>query len=154
MRKPVAASRKRRQRGSSIFEFSLVLLPLLAILFLTLDLAWILFAWACVQEGVREGVRFAITGHKDADIAAVVQTYSFGFVKNAGNPNPIQVLYYSSSNPTQSISGNGSTCSGNIVKVLVSGVTVTPLAPLWHDASSLPISSAAADLVEANSVCR
>lgn len=158
-----SGARRRQQRGSTLVEFSLVLVPLLALLFLILDLAWMLFTWACIQQGVREGVRYAITGHTDAEIAAVVQTYSFGIVNNVGartklcsqaTATPIQVCYYSVSNPSQAIAGTASSCSGNIVKVTVTGVSLTPLAPIWRNSSPLTLSGVSADLVESNSLCR
>ena len=158
-----ANGRRGRQRGSAIVEFALTLVPMLALLFLTIDLSWMLFAWACIQEGVREGVRYATTGHTDAEIQAVVQTYSFGFVKNVGTqtqicPNssatPIQVCYYSAANPSQSIAGTSTTCSGNIVKVSVTGINLAPLGPIWRSKSPITLSGVSADLVESNSTCR
>ncbi|MBV9223586.1 MAG: pilus assembly protein, partial [Acidobacteriaceae bacterium] len=74
--------RKKRERGSTLVEFTLTILPLLGLLMLTLDLAWVLFAWASIHEGVREGIRYAITMQSDDSIRAVVKQYSFGFVND------------------------------------------------------------------------
>ncbi len=149
-----SAKRLRCQKGSTLVEFSLVLIPLLGLLMLTLDLAWVLFTWVCIQEGAREGVRSAITGQTDASIAATVQQYSFGLAKNTPGVTPIQVFYYSASNPALSLTGIGSSCSGNIVKVIVSGINIAPIMPVWRTKSPIVLSAAAADLVESNSRCR
>ena len=150
MPEPISHRRRKRQRGSAIVEFGLTLVPLLALLFLTLDLAWMLFAWACIQEGVREGVRFAITGQSSAKIVALVQQRSFGIIKSSSQ---VQLGYYSPSNPGQSLPNPPSACSGDIVKIAVTGVSITPLAPLWHSKSPISLSGAAADLVEPTSTC-
>jgi Flp pilus assembly protein TadG len=122
-------------------------------LMLTFDMAWAIFAWASLQEGVREGVRFAITGQSDASIRAVVQQYSFGFVRDASSTGPIQVHYYSPTNPSTELTGTGSNCSGTIVKVVVSGIAVAPLAPIWRDGSPLNLTASSSDIVEPNPVC-
>ena len=144
---------KARQRGSTLIEFTLTLLPLMALLMLTFDTVWALFASACLQEGVREGVRFAITGQSDAAIRARVQQYSFGFVTDSSSNGPVQVNYYSPSDPSTPITGTGSNCSGNIVKVVVSGVSIRPAAPIWRSASPMILAASSADIVEPNPVC-
>ena len=144
---------KNRERGSTLVEFTLTILPLLALLMLTFDTVWVIFASACIQEGVREGVRFAITGQSDASIRAKVQQYSFGFVTNSSSAGPVQVNYYSPTNPSTAITGTGSNCSGNIVKVVVSGVSISPVAPIWRSAAPLILAASAADIVESNPGC-
>ena len=57
----VTQRRRRRESGSTLIEFSFVILPLMAFLLMTMDVAWILFGWASIQEGAREGVRYAIS---------------------------------------------------------------------------------------------
>jgi Flp pilus assembly protein TadG len=142
-----------RERGSTLIEFTLTLLPLLALLMLTFDTAWVLFASACLHEGVREGVRFAITGQSDTNIRAKVQQYSFGFITDSSTNGPVQVNYYSPSDPSTPIYGVGSNCAGNIVKVVVSGVSVSPVVPIWRSASPLILSTSSADVVEPNPIC-
>ena len=146
--------KKTRERGSTLVEFTLTLLPLLALLLLTLDTAWAIFAFASIQEGVREGVRFAITGQvlggysgQDASIRAVVQEYSFGFVKASNANSAVQIHYYS---PTtlQELTGPGSNSGGNIVKVVVSGISLTPMAPLWRSNSPIALSASSSDVME------
>lgn len=128
----------RRERGSVFVEFSLVLIPLLAVMFLTIDLAWILFGWASLQEGVREGVRWGVTGEilapntgLDASIKQMVQMCSFGFL-NSNNSPTITVQYFTPLN-LQNVTGQGgATVGGNIVKVTAS-MSLPLLISIWHN---------------------
>ncbi len=146
--------RNRRQRGSSLIEFTLVLLPLMAMLLITIDLGWLLFAWASIQEAVREGVRFAVTGQtgtfacQDAAIQSIVEQYSFGFV-NSGNVNSIvSIQYFSPANLSTPLTGAGSNAGGNVVKISISNLPIQPLAPLWRSASPLILSASSSDIME------
>ena len=138
---------KGRERGSTLVEFTLTLLPLLALLMLTVDLAWAIFAWASLQEGVREGIRFAITMQSDANIINRVQQYSFAFVTN---PSNLQIYYFSPTNSSTPLTGPNSNSPGNIVQIVVSGVSVTPMAPIWRSSSPLVLTASSADIVEPN----
>ena len=111
-------------------EFSLVLLPLLGFVFLIMDVAWGIFARAAIQEGVREGVRFAVVGVPyggtygscmSASIQQVVRSYSFGFV-NASNLSDVQTTYYNPSTLAQITTASGPS-GGNIVQVAVNGIS-------------------------------
>ena len=53
--------RKRRQRGSELLEFTLVILPLLAMITVLVDTAWGIFAESTLQRAVRLGVRMGVT---------------------------------------------------------------------------------------------
>jgi Flp pilus assembly protein TadG len=61
-----------------------------------MDVGWIILGWACIQEGAREGVRYAITGSGQSETSldnatkAVVQKYSLGFAKTSG----VAIHYY------------------------------------------------------------
>jgi hypothetical protein len=149
--KPVRLG-KSRERGSTLIEFTLTLLPLLGLLMLTLDLAWVIFGWASVQEAVRRGVRYAITCQSDASIKSTVQQASLGFVTNS-NSGSISIHYYSPTNPSQELFGIGSNCPGNIVRVTVSGISIGPLMPIWRDGTPLQLNASLADVVEPNPVC-
>ena len=134
-------------------EFGLILLPMLGLLFLTVDTAWAIFASASLQEGAREGVRFAITGQtlgssgQDAAIRQVVQQYSFGFITPANAPSCIQIHYYDQATLTEQ-TGAGSNSGGNVVKVVVTGLSLKPMLPLWRSSSPIPLSVSASDIVE------
>lgn len=121
-----------RQRGSVLVEFSLVIVPFLAIMFLTMDLAWVLFGWASLQEGVREGVRFGVTGQVlapntglDASIKQMVNLCSFGFAPT------IRVQYFSPLTMAEITGQPGATAGGNLVKVTAS-ITLKSLMPVWQ----------------------
>ncbi len=144
--------KSRSERGSELVEFALVLLPLFALVFLSFDTAWVIFIRAALQEAVREGVRFGITGQSmsgaclDASIQQVVKTYSFGFVKS---PGQVSIAYYSPFNPGTNLAGTpGATAGGNILQVSINGVSVRSVAPLWRSATPLNLSATAVDVME------
>jgi Flp pilus assembly protein TadG len=144
------------QSGSSTVEFSLVLLPLLALVFMSMDVAWIIFGWACIQEGAREGARYAVTGSGQAEagldsaIQSVVERYSFGFAK-ASN---ISVDYYppagySSSGPPPSIDGTAAaTDVGNVVRVTVQGVTIGTFGAIYRKFTPVKLLASASDVMQ------
>jgi Flp pilus assembly protein TadG len=150
------ARRRTAQSGSATVEFALLLLPFFAILFMTMDVAWILFTWACIQEGAREGVRYAITGSGqteatlDSATKLVVEEYSLGFAK-ASN---ISVDYYpatgySASGVPSSLDGTaGSTSVGNLVKVTVQGLTMKSFAPVFRTFGNIQLTASACDILQ------
>ena len=157
----VTSSRRRRQGGQAIVEFGIVILPLLAFLFLIMDVAWIIFGWACIQEGVREGVRFAVTGQllpgctgQDASIRQIVQQLSFGFAGTTnqcgpGAPaNPLITIQYFS--PTNMAPCNGANCNvgGNVVKITVSGVTIGSFGPIFRKWTPINLGASSSDVME------
>ncbi|MBV9937239.1 MAG: pilus assembly protein [Acidobacteriaceae bacterium] len=142
--------RKKRERGSTLVEFTLTILPLLGLLMLTLDLAWVLFAWASIHEGVREGVRYAITMQSDDSIRAVVEQYSFGFVNDTSKNGPIQISYFAPDNTPKDPNDPHGNSPSNIVKIVVSGVSINPMAPIWRSASPILLTASSADIVEPN----
>jgi len=151
-----AARTRTGERGSAMAEFAIVLLPLMALIFLTIDVAWMIFGWACIQEGAREGVRYAVTGSGqaeatlDAATKAVVLRYSFGFAQ-ASN---ISVDYYpatgyaSTSVPATLDGTTGSTAAGNLVKVTVQGVTLKSFGPIFRSFGTLHVSASASDILQ------
>ena len=56
-----ASARKSSRRGAETMEFTLVLLPLLAMLLVIIDASWAIFAKSTLQYAVRTGVRYGIT---------------------------------------------------------------------------------------------
>ena len=154
------SAQRRRGRnsesGSATVEFGLVILPLLAILFMTVDISWIIFASACIQEGAREGVRYAVTGSGigettlDNSVKSVVKQYSFGFVQ-ASN---ISVDYYpptgySAAGTPASIDGTAqATAVGNIVKVTIQGVSIGNFGPLFRAWTPMQLTASASDVMQ------
>jgi len=72
-------SRLRRpgRRGTELIEFSLVFIPFLMFMALTMNIAWAVFTRATVQYAVQQGVRYAITSQTlpGMDLRASIQTY-------------------------------------------------------------------------------
>ncbi len=143
---------RRRSRGSQLIEFSLVLLPLLALVFLTIDAAWMVFAKASVQYAVRQGVRYAVTSQtqpgkgQDASIRSVVQQNAFGFLNGPDGVSKISIAYY---NPA-TLSPTNMNAGGNVVEVSVNGVLVSPLAPVWRSSDPLQVSAQSSDVMESS----
>jgi len=145
-----------RESGAATVEFAFVILPLFAILFMTIDLAWVIFGSACIQEGAREGVRYAVTGSGqsesglDSSVKLVVQQFSFGFVK-ASN---VSVDYYppngySSAGAPATLDGTSqATVVGNIVKVTVQGVTIRSFGPLFRASTPMQLTASATDVLQ------
>ncbi len=137
-------------------EFALLLPIFFAILFMTMDVGWILFGWVCIQEGAREGVRYSITGSGqveatlDSATKLVVEQYSFGFAKATN----ISVDYYpstgySASGMPASLDGtSGATSVGNLVKVTVRGVTIKSFAPVWRNFGNVQLTASACDILQ------
>jgi Flp pilus assembly protein TadG len=150
---PIAAM---GEEGSVMVEFALLLLPLMAMLFLTMDVAWLIFGWACIQEGAREGVRYAVTESGQAESTLdsatklVVQRYSFGFAQ-AGN---ISVDYYPSTGyasagvPASLDGAAGATAAGNLIKVTVHGVSINSFGPVFRSFSTVQVSASASDILQ------
>src|SRR3979490_887211 len=119
----ISAERPSRQKGSELVEFGLTIVPLFGFIFLIIDLAWMIFAQVMLQNAVRAGVRYAITGQtesgkgQDASIKDVVQANAMGFLAGASGLSDIVITYY---NPVTLASTN-SNAGGNIVKVSISG---------------------------------
>lgn len=154
MRGVEVRNRRGKERGSTFVEFTLIILPLFAMLFLTIDLGWLLFAYASIQEGVREGVRFAITGQtlpgytgQDASIRKIVQIYSFGFVKPTSSDTQVTIQYFTPATLTP-VSGYNSNVGGNVVKISVSGISVNPFGPIWRSSTPIVLSASSSDVME------
>ena len=129
-------------------------LPLMALLLLTVDVAWSIFARATLQHAVREGVRFAVTGQVlqgssclGSSIQQIVSQNSFGFVPAQTASNYVTVSYYS---PTDlsSITGAGGPAGGNVVWVSITGVSIKSFGPIWRSISPVPLTAVASDVME------
>ena len=153
-------SRARRavhERGSALVEFALVLIPLLALVLLIMDVAWVIFAQATIPEAVREGVRVGVTATASGScttvtctVQHVVQNYSFGFISSA-NLSSVQVSYYSPSGGTLTeVSGSGADVGGNIIQVTVSGLTIKSLGPILRTQQTVVVGATASDIIESN----
>jgi len=142
-----------RETGAELVEFSLVVIPLFGVLFLIIDLSWMLFARATLQFAVREGVRYAVTGQtmtgmgQDDSIRTVVQQDSMGILSGSSGASKIAIAYF---DPNANLAATSSNAGGNVVQVSVSGVNVFPMAPLFHSGSPLSMSAVSSDVVESS----
>ncbi len=132
-----------------MIEFAFVILPLMAFLLMIMDVTWILFGWASIQEGAREGVRYAIScqvsSGLNASIASVVQQYSAGFAK----PANVTVKYCSptdTANPCTALTGV--VTGGQVVSVTVSNVSVGTFGPIFRTWTPVSLSANSADIME------
>lgn len=150
--------RRRRQRGSAFLEFSLVFLPLVAFILMTMDLAWILFAWASIQEGVREGVRYGValpvSSNLDNSIRTIVQQCSMGFVplsnatSTSNNSNSIiKINYYLPIGMTNVTGTSEAIQGGNVIQVSISSITVGTFGPLFRNWKPIQLSAVSADVL-------
>jgi Flp pilus assembly protein TadG len=118
IKESLSVSRKHKQRGAEILEFTLVMLPFFGFTFLLLDVAWAVSTRATLQYAVAQGVRYAITsqtitglGQKDS-IRTVVQQSAFGKLganSSASAWSSIQVHFYlpDGTDVSSTVGGNG-----------------------------------------------
>src|SRR5277367_1912038 len=134
------------EKGSEIIEFGLVIVPLLAFVLLIVDIAWVLFAQSTLQFAASEGVRYAVTSQtmsgmgQDASIRTVVINDAFGFVTSATSSN-IAINYY---NPS-TLAATNSNAGGNVVQIVISGVNVFPLGPIWRSQTAMVLTASSSD---------
>jgi Flp pilus assembly protein TadG len=146
MRRPLKS-----EKGSEIIEFGLVIVPLLAFVLLIADIAWVLFAQSSLQYAASEGVRYAVTSQtmtgmgQDASIRTVVISHGFGFVTNATSSN-IAINYY---NPS-TLAATNSNAGGNVVEIVIGGVNVYPLGPIWRSKAAMVLTARSSDVMEAS----
>ncbi len=142
-------SRRIRERGSEPVEATLVIVPMLLITFLLLDLSMVIFLRTTMQEAVREGVRYAITGQnspgpcQDDSIKSIVKTHALGFLKNSPASGTIHVQFVDSST-----GGQGTNAYGNIVNVKIEAYKYSALAPFQRLNYPLYIYAVASDVME------
>ena len=143
------AKTRNREKGAALVEFALVLVPTLGFVFLFFQIAWLVYAWACVQESVREGVRYGITcpvsSGLNAAIQKVVVQYSFGFVVAGNAKQYFSVHYYSPTDPSTEVAPPIK--SGDIIKVTVDALPVYLFPPILHDSTPILITAASADVM-------
>jgi len=114
--------RRRTQRGAAeMLEFTFVLIPLLAIITVTMDASWGIFIKASMQYAVRSALRYGVTITKTqataagsnltAMVKADVQANSLGLLKGT-NSSYIQVHYLKQDSTSSTGVTDVSTCTG------------------------------------------
>ena len=149
------------RRGSVLVESTLVLLPLLALLWGTFDLAFAIFVKNTMNFAVRQGVRYAVTSQtmpglgQDDSIKSTVKNYSLGLADalsaDHNGMNRISITYYDPVTLAV-VTGPGSNAGGNIVVVKATGLSWAWMIPLLRSPAPLQFSVASADIMEASPV--
>jgi Flp pilus assembly protein TadG len=138
------------QRGSTMVETSMVLVPTVAMMLGILDFSVALFLRSTFQHACREGVRYAVTYQTapglshDASIRATVQTNSMGFLASAAGAEKIKIRYYNATT-FELTAFNG---PGNLVEVSVENYNWGWVLPLMRTANPLSMTARATDLME------
>jgi Flp pilus assembly protein TadG len=158
-------SKSKRRRGSELIEFTWVFLPLLVIVFATVDVAWTIFAKSTLAYAVRAGLRVGITmtGTKanGTDLTTLVkqsvQANASGFLGKLSTDarwQNIKVHYYDGGTLADVSTSPGGNKPGNIITVSIEGYTLNPLvARLWGwnqspDKSAAGVGDIAVDRIE------
>ena len=148
-----------------MLEFTFALLPLLAMTFVLLDVAWIIFAKSTMAAAVRSGLRVGITMTKTkangTDLTTLVkqsvQGSAGGFLgKLPTDPGwqTIKVHYYDQGTVLDVCADPNGNKPGNIMTVSIEGYSLHPLIPrIWGwgqsvDSSASAVGSIAADRIE------
>lgn len=130
-------------------EATFVIIPLLLMTFLMLDLSMVIFIRTTLQEAVREGARYAITGQntigpcQDDSIKWVVKKFALGFLNTATASSTIHVQFV---NP--STGGQGTNSYENIVNVKIEGYKYSAMAPFERLNYPLYVFAEASDVIE------
>jgi Flp pilus assembly protein TadG len=157
------------RKGSELIEFTLVLLPLLAMLLVTIDTAWSIFAKSTLQRAVRIGVRSGITITRaqsptgsclTGQVKTIVQQNAMGLLNGSSGLSRIKVNYFqpppanSTAAATDVSTQTNGNAPGNIMQVSVQSFSLLALVPRifsWKqsaDLSPLVFSVYSADLIE------
>lgn len=143
------------------------MLPLFAMIFVLLNIAWAVFAESTLQRAVRIAVRYGITvtstnaGSCLTDVVkSTVQANSLGLLNGSTGLGYIKVNYFlppsasSTTAPTDVSTAINADAGGNIMQVSVQGFSLVPIVPRvysWHqspDNSPFIVNVYAADLIE------
>jgi len=160
-------------RGAEPLEFTLVLLPMLAMVTVLLDTSWAVFAKATLQYAVRIGVRTGITLTKSQlatgacltdTVKSAVQSNAMKLLAGSSNLALIKVNYFqppavnSSAAATDVSANSDGDQPGNIMQVSVQNFSLVPLLPRifsWNqapDKNPLAFSVYSSDLIEPASI--
>jgi hypothetical protein len=130
-------------------EATLIFIPLLLLTFLMLDLSMVIFLRTTMQEAVREGARYAITGQnttgpcQDDSIKTVVKNHALGFLTPTAAAATVHVQFVS-----PSTGGQGTNAPGQIVNVKIEGYKYSSLAPFERLNFPLYVFATASDEIE------
>jgi len=168
----IGRRRKSRCKGAEILEFTLIFLPMLAMILVLLDISWAIFAKSTLTYAVRSGLRYGITitgtqataanSNLVAMVKSTVQQNALGLLAGSGGLSKIKVHFYAppasgtNSPPTLVDSQSDANKPYNIMQVSIEGFTLLPLAPRVFgfnrsvDASASAIAATSYDMIEAS----
>ncbi|HEY3840540.1 MAG TPA: TadE/TadG family type IV pilus assembly protein [Bryobacteraceae bacterium] len=148
-------------------EFTLVMLPLLSMIFILLNITWAVFTKSTLQRAVRIGVRAGISTTSTTSgtcltdlVKSTVEANSMGLLNGTTGLGYIKVNYYmppaSNTNtpPTDVSSALNADNGGNIMQVSVQGYSLLPIVPRIYDWKQAPdknpliVNVYAADIIE------
>jgi Flp pilus assembly protein TadG len=164
-------SRRRKQRGADLIEFTMILLPLLMILFALVDTSYGIFVKATLQAAAHAGLRYGVTitgtqanaagSNLTTMVKGYVQSQSLGFLSGSNGLNYIHVNFYALvGTPSVVTNVNGTTnenVSPNLMQVSVDQYPLPALVPRlfsWAtpaDKSATTISAVSVDEIEPSS---
>ena len=123
--KQAAIKRARRERGQSLVETAITLPLLLLMLMGIMEMGWYFYNQMSVENGSREGARYAIVHAKDATLASDVKDLVQGMVFG---PGTVSVTL---------------TQAGSDIRVTVSKAvpTLTPIAALFTEGETFLLSA-------------
>ena len=162
--RPIA--RSVAQRGATMVELAVTLLPFLIFVFATIDFGVAILMQNTAQSAVRAGVRYAITSRistsggnplgQDASIKGIVKSQSMGLLDHLlpfGETldDHIDITFYDQVT-LQPVVGLGSNRAGNIVQVSVTGLSHLWMVPLVRGSSAFRILASSADVMEASPI--
>lgn len=157
-------------KGAETLEFTLVFLPMMAMIILLLDAGWAIFVKSTLEYAVRAAVRTGITVTGTQASAAgsdlttmvkgLVQQKSLGLLRGTSGLSHIKVHYFqpppegSSAAPVDVSNQTWGNTPLYIMQVSVEGFTLPALVPRIYgsgqgvDASGTLITAVASDLIE------
>jgi Flp pilus assembly protein TadG len=141
---------KSRRRGNFLTEFSLIALPMMALLTGIMDVSMLVYARISLQHAVREGVRYAITWNTQTgqchseSIKNVVRSNSMGWLNKPENFAKVQVKFYNA----ETLAGGAKNDPGNVVEVSVEDYEWKWVVPLWRSTAPMKMSVFASDRLE------
>ena len=155
------------RKGAEMMEFTLVFLPMLAMVLVLIDISWAVFAKSTLEYAVRTGVRSGITitgtqataagGCLTDLVKGTVKAHSLGLLSDTSK---IKVNYFLPSGTSAAPTDVSTNADGNkplnIMQVSIQGYALRALAPrIWNwkqsaDVSASAIYATSADLIEAS----
>ena len=144
---------RRGERGATLVEIPLAVIPLLAMLLTIVDFSVPIFLRSVMTNAVREGARYAITFRTEPgktqseSIQNVVMYNSSGFLSGDEGRQKVKVRFFSPVTFAEDTGPNRNT-SGNIVEVSVEGFQWASMVNLWGTRGLITISAKSADRLE------